>query len=157
MHGFYSFASFLLKGAFWLNAASHNVCGLKGWSQCIFPFVPSIFLDKMSNEAFNTAMDEATKLSLIFMAVGYASQKQAADFAAISLAANSINFAVPTHKELHESITWLLAKNLITKQGKKYSLSKSGIALMSTAQDRAIKLADIWAILENEFAQIIHA
>ncbi len=100
-------------------------------------------------------MDGVTEVSWIFMAVGYASGKEPADFAAISLVADGINHAVPTHKEMQNSLVLLLEKNLILKQGKKYSLSKSGQLLLEDAREGQKTLFAVWEILKNEFKKII--
>ena len=100
-------------------------------------------------------MDAQTEISWIFMAIGYASQKQPADFAAISQVADGINHAMPTHKELQNSIARLLELTLIKKEGKKYTLSKSGDALLTEAQEKGKTLSGVWKGLEIEFATII--
>lgn len=89
------------------------------------------------------------------MAIGYASQKQAADFAAISKVADGINHAVPTHKELHNSVSRLLELNLINKKNKKYSLSNSGASLLVKVQEKEKTIFGVWKELENEFGKII--
>lgn len=102
-------------------------------------------------------MDKKVEVSWIFMAIGYASQTQPADFAAISKVADGINHAVPSHKELQGSISLLLEKSLIEKQAKKYILSKSGLSLLESARHNSKTVFEVWKELENEFEHILQA
>lgn len=89
------------------------------------------------------------------MAIGYASQTEPADVAAISKVADGINHSVPTHKELQSAITRLYELNLITKQNEKYTLSKIGSSLFDQVRENEETLFGIWKELEREFSKII--
>jgi hypothetical protein len=94
-------------------------------------------------------MNTETEFSWILFAIGMASQRQPADIAAISLAAARINNAAPSHGEMQKALAWLLQKNLVVKQNKKYALSKSGMALLSAARDSSNAPLAIWQSLED--------
>jgi hypothetical protein len=100
-------------------------------------------------------MDEATEVSWIFMAIGYASETEPADFASISLVADGINHAVPTHKEMQTSLAFLLKKSLILKQGKKYSLSKTGATLLADARAESKTLFEVWDALKIQLKKYV--
>jgi hypothetical protein len=50
--------------------------------------------------------------------------------------ADAINHAIPTHKELQESLGWLMENELIDKAGKKYCLTEAGKAIRDTNSRR---------------------
>jgi hypothetical protein len=53
-------------------------------------------------------MKEEQVISWIFLAIAIASQNEPTDYKSISMVADGINHAVPTQKELKNSITWLI-------------------------------------------------
>ena len=53
-------------------------------------------------------MTNEQTISLIFLAVALASQVTPTDFQGISLIADGINHAVPSHREMQSSISWLI-------------------------------------------------
>lgn len=83
------------------------------------------------------------------MALAMASEKSPADFNGISMIADGINHAVPTHKELQTSITWLTNSGLVAKQGKKYMLTTNGNNEFLNAAQTSSILSQIWVNLEN--------
>jgi predicted transcriptional regulator len=93
-------------------------------------------------------MTDAQIISWIFLSIALASQKEAADFASISSIADGINHAVPTHKELQTSISWLSRQGLIAKQGHKYHLTPTGRREYETASNETNLIRDIWRKLE---------
>lgn len=107
------------------------------------------------NPIYSVPMDPKTEISWIFLAIGYASQKQAADFAAISKFANGINYGAPTHNQLHNAVSRLLELNLINKQNKKYVLSNSGVLLLAQVQEKEKAIPGVWKELEDAFDKII--
>ena len=90
------------------------------------------------------------KVSWIFLALAMASQIEPTDFRGISMIADGINHAVPTHKELQTSITWLMNKGLVDRIDKKYTLSEMGTELYKKGQSESIPLLKMWHYLENE-------
>ena len=52
-------------------------------------------------------MTDKQTISWILLSTVIASQKGPADFASISNIADGINHAIPTHKELQTSLTWM--------------------------------------------------
>ena len=71
-------------------------------------------------------MTDTQTISWIFLSTAIASQTEPADVASISNIADGINHAVPTHKELQTSLTWLIQSGLVVKMGNKYSLTEKG-------------------------------
>lgn len=88
-------------------------------------------------------------ISWIFLATAMASQNEPADFNSISSIADGINHAVPTHKELQSSLTWLIGNELVTKTGSKYSLTDKGKVDYETASRQASTLMKIWEKAET--------
>jgi hypothetical protein len=89
-------------------------------------------------------------ISWIFLAVSMASQIEPTDFRGISMVADGINHAVPTHKEMQTSITWLVDKGLVTKVAKKYTLTEKGKDVYKKAHSESIPLLKMWHHLESE-------
>lgn len=77
------------------------------------------------------------------MAIEIASEKMPANIKSISQIADGINHAVPTEKEMQDSIKWLLNKNLISKNDKKYSLTDLGYRLSSQSKKNTPSLIEI--------------
>ena len=94
-------------------------------------------------------MDEARTISWIMYALGLASQREPANFSAISMVADGINHAEPTHKELQSSLRWLVANSLVRKQSSHYSLTEQGMAVMETAHKQADTTFQVWAALND--------
>ena len=82
------------------------------------------------------------------MAVALASQNEPVDLNGISNIADGINHAVPTNGELKKSIGWLINKELIVKQGRKYELTSKGKTEYKIASEKTDKLLAIWKNLE---------
>ena len=85
----------------------------------------------------------------IFLATAMASQIEPADFNSISNIADGINHAVPTHKELQSSLTWLTGNGLLTKTGSKYSLTNKGKIDYEMASRKTSTLLKIWDNVET--------
>jgi len=96
-------------------------------------------------------MEDKRTISWIFLATALASQLKPADFNGISMVADGINHAVPNHKELQTSISWLESKGLMAKQGKKYVLTPKGKLEYEKATDKSGIVMEIWEKLENIF------
>ena len=97
-------------------------------------------------------MTQDQTTSWIFLATALATQTAPTDFNGISLVADGINHAVPTHKELQVSITWLTNEGLIVQHNKKYSLTDNGKLVYESASKNSNKLLEIWKNLETCFA-----
>lgn len=89
-------------------------------------------------------------IAWIYLAVSIASQTDPTDFKGISMIADSINHAVPTHKELQIATSWLINKGLINKVGNKYSLTEKGREDYSYAQLETKSLLKMWDSLEQK-------
>jgi len=94
-------------------------------------------------------MTEGQIRSWIFLATAMASQTQPADYDSISSIADGINHAVPTHKELQTSLTWLTKNDLVSKTGSKYRLTEKGLFNYETASRQTSTLLKIWDNLET--------
>lgn len=90
-------------------------------------------------------------ISWIFLATALASSTKPTDINGISSVADGINHSIPTQKELQTSISWLINKGLILKQGKKYELTYEG----KNEYEKALKddkiLMLIWKKIEMNF------
>ena len=96
-------------------------------------------------------MNEDTTISWIFLATALASQKDPASFESISQIADGINHAVPTHKELQKSLTWLTKNGMVDKIGKKYQLTSTGKEAIDKAKARTTNVVlNIWDELTKE-------
>ncbi len=100
-------------------------------------------------------MTNEQTISWIFLSVALASQKEPADFNAISSIADGINHAVPTQKELQTSIGWLTSEGLIEKREKKYVLTDTGRQQFENASKDSNVLMTIWEKLEKKIASAI--
>ena len=99
-------------------------------------------------------MDDINTFAWIFLATAMASQMSAAKFDGISAVADYINHAVPTHKELQTSVTWLIGNNLIAKQGNKYSLTDSGKKLFGEASEKHKAIFKMRDYINNELRKL---
>ena len=84
------------------------------------------------------------------MATAMASKIEPTDFSGISMIADGINHAVPTHKEMQSSISWLCIKGLVIKNGKKYQLTPLGKREYEKATVETYTLLKIWDNLEEK-------
>ena len=94
-------------------------------------------------------MTEVQTTSWIFLSTAIASKTEPADYDSISRIADGINHAVPTHKELQTSLTWLTKRDLVTKTGSKYRLTEKGQLDYDIAARQASTLMKIWDNLDT--------
>lgn len=80
------------------------------------------------------------------MAIGMATESAPADLKGISMIADGINHAIPTHREMQTSLGWLIDKGFVTIQEKKYNLTLKGRREYETASE---KTNTLFKILEN--------
>ena len=79
-----------------------------------------------------------------------ASEAKHTDFNGISMIADGINHAVPTYKEMQSSISWLSEKGLVSKIGKKYTLTSKGKEDYEIASKGTNTLLKIWDNMEQK-------
>ena len=79
-------------------------------------------------------MDEARTHAWIFLSLS----EQPASLTDIIAMADGINHAIPTQRELQQSFRWLQDRGLMCKEGKRYSLTVTGIALRRDASSSMI-------------------
>lgn len=94
--------------------------------------------------------NEGRTISWIYLALSMASETEPTDFNGISMIADGINHAVPTHKEMQTSISWLSEKGLVSKLGKKYTLSSTGRNDYKAASTGTNTLLKIWDNMEQK-------
>ncbi len=87
-------------------------------------------------------------ISWIFLATAMATQKGPTDFQGISSIADGINHAVPTHKEMQSSISWLIQKGVVQRSGNKYLLTQLGRDEYESISSGSTNLFDVWKKLE---------
>lgn len=96
-------------------------------------------------------MTDSQIIAWIFFSTSLASEQEPANFESISQIADGINHAVPNHKELQTSLSWLIKTELVEKVGKKYQLTTTGIALIDEAKSRTNNITlNIWDELTQE-------
>ncbi len=98
-------------------------------------------------------MTNSQTISWIFVSIALASQKEPASFDGISSVADGINHAVPTHKELQSSITWLTNRGLIEKIGNRYKLTSKGKEEFVTST-KSNNLMSIWKACEARIQEL---
>jgi hypothetical protein len=92
-------------------------------------------------------MNHAETVSWIFYAVAKATGSGPADYRGISLIADGINHAVPTHKELQSSLAWLSNAGLVSKSSEGYFLTLSGKALFEESRNKFDTIMKVWGSL----------
>lgn len=100
-------------------------------------------------------MDEAKTISWILLATALASQLTPAKFNEISNIADGINHAIPTDKELQNSISWLVDKKIVIKEGNKYSLSENGKRIIEKAENKSKSVLQIWKEIEVDINNLL--
>lgn len=95
-------------------------------------------------------MKEEQTMSWVFLATALASQTRPSDYQEISLVADGINHAVPTHKELQLSLSWLTNQGLSRRIGNKYELTQKGKLVYDRATMDSNTIFGIWDQLEQE-------
>ena len=99
-------------------------------------------------------MTQFETISWIFLATALSSDESDAKVAEILMLADGINHAVPTQKELQESLKWLRTNELIIKNQNKYSLTDQGKRLIQDARKKSNLLLKLWEILEADLKSI---
>jgi len=94
-------------------------------------------------------MTEGQTTSWIFLAIAIASKTAPADYDSISNVADGINHAVPTHRELQSSLTWLRKNELVVKTGSKFKLTEKGQLDYDMASRQTSSLLEIWDNLDT--------
>jgi hypothetical protein len=95
-------------------------------------------------------MTEAQTVAWIFYAVAGASGQSPADFRGISMVADGINHAVPTHKELQGSLSWLCRAGFIVRSTQGYAVTSDGETLMKNAQQKGSTTMGVWKELTHQ-------
>jgi hypothetical protein len=93
-------------------------------------------------------MTEEKSIPWIFLSIAVASQVHPADFRGITMIADGINHAIPTHKELQTAISWLTKKELILKRSNKYELSEKGKREFENVSNKNMGYLKMWEILK---------
>ncbi|MDQ6788511.1 MAG: hypothetical protein M3033_17035 [Acidobacteriota bacterium] len=99
-------------------------------------------------------MSAETTNSWIFLAVGMGSAESALSLREIIRVADGINHAIPTDNELQDAFGWLLKQGLISKEGKKYRLTKKGLILYREASAKSNRIFGMWDYLKEHFVTL---
>jgi len=99
-------------------------------------------------------MTKLETTSWIFLAITISSEKAPTNFAEISQIADGINHSIPTQKELQESTSWLIDKNLVLKESKKFSLTETGKIIYSKVKNETRILIKMWKAVEIQLTNI---
>jgi len=99
-------------------------------------------------------MSSETTNSWIFLAVAMASGKSPPTLNDIIGAADGINHAIPTHKELQSAFDWLTQQGLILKEGKKYRITDKELVLYGEADAKSKRIFGLWDYLKGRFSDL---
>jgi hypothetical protein len=99
-------------------------------------------------------MTSASTNSWIFLTVAMASSELPITLDGIIGAADAINHAIPTYMELQTAFGWLSNQGMISKDGKKYRLTKKGLALYKEANAKSKRTLGVWNYLNEYLAQL---
>ena len=96
-------------------------------------------------------MTLAQTYSWLFYALALASGTEPSKCKDIEQVADGINHAIPTQKEMRESLAWLSRAGLVIKEGKTYSLSENGAALLNNLSNKVHTTMGVWKSIEKYF------
>ncbi|MCL2144760.1 MAG: hypothetical protein FWH43_04625 [Endomicrobia bacterium] len=102
----------------------------------------------VNNKNADNNMTNTKIYAWIFLTIN----EQPTSLDAVLLNADGINRADPMLKELQLSLGWLRAQGLVSKEGKNYLRTKSGIALFNSISHRNI--FDKWDAITEKFSQL---
>ncbi|MFN7220090.1 MAG: hypothetical protein ACK5UX_05585 [Burkholderiales bacterium] len=102
-------------------------------------------------------MTQAQTFAWIFYAVAGASGQKPADFHGISIVADGINHAVPTHKEMQSSLSWLCREGFVAKSTQGYAVTPDGELLMKNARQKASTTMGVWKELTHQVEHIANS
>jgi len=102
-------------------------------------------------------MNETRTKAWIMYALAMASENGAVSFASISQVADGINHAVPTQKEMQESLSWLVANNMVLKLGSKYQLTEEGAELITLIRVHNNTISSVWISLTESLTGLNHS
>lgn len=95
-------------------------------------------------------MTETETISWILLAVSLGCEVENVDYAGIKMLADGINHAIPSDKEMQQSLKWLLSNGIVNKIGKKYNLTETGKELYANASGDNRSISEIWKELETK-------
>ena len=84
-------------------------------------------MSRAQDRSARQPVTDAATIAWIFYSLRLASDTAPAKFDAISQVADGLCHAVPTHRELQSSLSWLSSAGLVAKQSGGYSVSASGL------------------------------
>ncbi|SKA25464.1 hypothetical protein SAMN02745119_03385 [Trichlorobacter thiogenes] len=94
-------------------------------------------------------MTDLKIISWIFYALEMASGTGSANFREISQIADGINHAVPTDKELQQSLDALISVGFVSKESKRYQLTDEGKLVLMAAHKNSNTISQTWANLHK--------
>jgi hypothetical protein len=99
-------------------------------------------------------MTEAQTYSWIFYAVSTSGAKEGAEIRDIEAAADGINHAIPTSKEMKQALEWAESKGLITKEGKRFLVTADGQNLIAQVSSKRGSLMKTWERYTRLFEEL---
>jgi hypothetical protein len=96
---------------------------------------------------------DAKKVAWIFLAISFWDKSQVTR-AEISHSADAINHAVPPENELDLAIRFLTRQGFIEKQGKFFTITDAGRAILEPAHEGAANIFGVWTALEARIASL---
>ena len=96
-------------------------------------------------------MNDAQTYAWIFLSVG----ETPSSLQDIIAMADGINHAIPSQKELQASLGWLSHHDLVRKDGKKYSLTNTGVELRHRVSAKT--MMNTWDNTTDEFSRLAGA
>ena len=99
-------------------------------------------------------MTEAQTYAWIFYAVSAVAGNQPAKRSEVESAADAINHAIPTQKEMATSLKWAELKNLIMRSGKIIQLTEEGQAFISEITSKSGSSMKTWERITKSFERL---
>ena len=99
-------------------------------------------------------MTEANTYSWIFFAIAAISQQGAVKLSEITPFADGINHAIPTQKEIRNSLSWLERQSLVEREGKKVVVTEEGKSLFTRISSEPGGTMKTWNLLTSEFTKL---
>ena len=99
-------------------------------------------------------MTEANTYSWIFFAIAAISQQGAVKLSEVTPVADGINHAIPTQKEIRNSLSWLEGQSLVEREGKRVLVTPEGKSLFARISGKPGGTMKTWDRLTAEFTKL---
>jgi hypothetical protein len=98
-------------------------------------------------------MTEAETISWILLSV----YEEGCTRREISLTADGINHAVPTHDEMETSLGWLQDRGFVGEDGGRFALTDTGAAFLSRFRSPTLPIMQTWHAAEDAIRTMLQA